>query len=149
MVLELRQFSFIWDWPEIQKSEIPSPNFCLISGDWGELEIPNLPRTSLMKCYWRLQNARVTAFAVFELLRENQQKGRGGTLKLPPTHIRFKYLAKFIKKRLCQSPFIQWSCRIKTCNFIKKRLRHKRFPVNFSKKSFLAKELHYRCSTGY
>ena len=27
---------------------------------------------SLMKCYWMLQNAKATAFTVFELLRENQ-----------------------------------------------------------------------------
>ena len=26
-----------------------------------------------MKCYWMLQNAKVTAFTVSELLRENQQ----------------------------------------------------------------------------
>ena len=36
---------------------------------------------SLMKCYWILQSARVTAFTASELLRENQQ---GGGLKLPP-----------------------------------------------------------------
>ena len=38
-----------------------------------------------------LQNASVAAFTVFELLRENQQGGKGG-LKLPllPTHIRVK-----------------------------------------------------------
>ena len=34
--------------------------FCPISEDWGELGIPNLARTSLIKCYWMLQNARVT-----------------------------------------------------------------------------------------
>ena len=72
LILELWQFSFIRDWPEIRKSEIPPSEFCPISGDWGELGIPNLARMSLIKCYWMLQNSRVTAFSVFELLGENQ-----------------------------------------------------------------------------
>ena len=33
-----------------------------------------------------LQNARVTAFNVFELLREDQQGGGGGEVKLPLPH---------------------------------------------------------------
>ena len=49
--------------------------FCPISEDWGELGIPNLPQTYLIKCYSILQNARVTPFTVSELLRENQQSG--------------------------------------------------------------------------
>ena len=51
--------------------EIPLPEFCPISGDSGELGIPNLAEMSLIKFYWMLQNARVTASIVFELLREN------------------------------------------------------------------------------
>ena len=54
--------------------------FCLISGDWGELKIPNLASMSLMNCYQILQNAKVTAFTVSELLMENQQE-----VKLPPS----------------------------------------------------------------
>ena len=34
LVLELWQFSFIRDWPEIRKSEIPPSEVCPISGDW-------------------------------------------------------------------------------------------------------------------
>ena len=64
LVLELWQFSFIRDWPEIQKSEISPSEFCP-TGDWGKLGILNLARMSLIKCYWMLQNARVTAFTVF------------------------------------------------------------------------------------
>ena len=60
------------DWPEIRKSEIPRSEFCPISGDWGELGISNLTRMSLIKCYWMLQNAMVTAFTIFELLRQNK-----------------------------------------------------------------------------
>ena len=80
LVLQLWQFSFIRDWPEIRKSEIPPSKFCSIPGNWGKLVIPNLARMSLLKCYWMLQNARVTAFTISELLRENQQG-----VKLPPS----------------------------------------------------------------
>ena len=80
LVLKLWQLSFIKDWSEIRKSEIPSSEFCQISGDWGESGIPYLVWVFLIKCYWMLQNASVTAFFVSELLRENQD-GRG---RLPP-----------------------------------------------------------------
>ena len=62
LVLKLWQFSFIRDWPEIKKSEIPSPEFFPTSGDWSELEIPNLARIFRTTCYWMMQNATVTAF---------------------------------------------------------------------------------------
>ena len=84
LVLELWQFSFIRDWTEIRKSEIPLSEFCPTSGDWSELWIPNLARMSLMQYYWMLQNARVRAFTVFELLRENQLGGGEVKLPLPP-----------------------------------------------------------------
>ena len=71
LVLELWQISFKKDWPEIRKSDISPSEFCTISGDWSKLGIPNLARIFLMKCYWMLQNARVTAYTVPELLREN------------------------------------------------------------------------------
>ena len=86
LVLELWPFLFLRDWPEIRKLEIPSSEFCPISGDW----IPNLAWAFLIKFYWMLQNARVTAFTVSELLKENQQGG-----KIPPhplTQIRVKIL---------------------------------------------------------
>ena len=63
--------------------EIPPSEFCPISGDWGELWIPNLARMSLIEFYWMLQNSRVTAFTAFEL-RENQLWGEGWVVKLPP-----------------------------------------------------------------
>ena len=74
LVLELWQFSFIRDWLEIRKSEIPPSEFCPKSGHWGESGIQNLAGMPPMKCYWMLQNARVTAFTVSELSRENQQR---------------------------------------------------------------------------
>ena len=88
LVLELWQFSFKKDWPEIRKSEIPLYEFCPISGGWGGLWIPNLARMSLTECYWMQQNSRVTAFTVFALLRENQRTGAGD--KTSPTQIRVK-----------------------------------------------------------
>ena len=78
LVLELWQFSFIRDWPEICKSEMPPSEFYTIPGKWSELEIPNLGSMFLMKCYWMPQNARVTAYTVSLVLRETQQGKRGG-----------------------------------------------------------------------
>ena len=51
IVLELWQFSFLRDRPEIRKPEILPSEFCPISGDWGKLWIPNLARMSLIECY--------------------------------------------------------------------------------------------------
>ena len=76
LVLELRQFLFVRDSPEIRKSEEPPSEFCPISGDWGEWRIPNLAWALFIKCYWILQNGRVVAFTVSELLRANQQWGK-------------------------------------------------------------------------
>ena len=51
LALELWQFSFIRDWPEIWKSEISPSEFCPISGDWSTLWIPILPQMCLIECY--------------------------------------------------------------------------------------------------
>ena len=59
LVLELWQFPFIRDWPEIWKSEITTSEFCPISGGWGKIGMPNLTGTFQIKCYWMLQNAKV------------------------------------------------------------------------------------------
>ena len=61
-------------------TEIPPSEFCPISKDWGQLLI----QMSLIKFYRMLQNFRVTAFTVSELLRENQQGYP------PPTQIAVK-----------------------------------------------------------
>ena len=86
LVLELWQFSFIKDWPEICKSEIHPSEFCPISRDWGELWIPNLARMSLIEYYWMLQNSMVTAFTIFELFSENNW-GDGGNYPLPSQYV--------------------------------------------------------------
>ena len=85
LIPELWQFSFIpykssnWKYPVRVL-----PNIWRL----GKSEIPNLARMSLIKYYWMLQNVRVTAFIVSELLRENQQPtwrgGGGGVVKLHP-----------------------------------------------------------------
>ena len=90
LVLELWKFSFIRELPEIRKSETPPSEFCPTNGDWDVLWIPNLAIMFLIECYWMLQNSTVTAFAVFELLREDQL-GEGKITPLP-TQIRVNKL---------------------------------------------------------
>ena len=74
--------SIIRDWPEIRKLEITLSEFFPISEDWSKLGTPNLARIFLMKSYRTLQIARVIAFTVSKLLRENQQ----GVGKIIPAH---------------------------------------------------------------
>ena len=92
LVLELWQFSFIRDWSEIRKSEIPPSDLCPISGDWGKLWVLNLARMSFIECYWMLQSSRVTTFTVLELLRENQLGGGRGLNSPQPTQVRVNVL---------------------------------------------------------
>ena len=54
----------------------------------------------LIKCYWILQNARVTAFTVSKLLREHQQ---GGKITLPPSQPRLELTSGSTKTHLIQS----------------------------------------------
>ena len=66
------QFLFIKDLPEIRKSEIPPSEF--LRNIWGLGQIrdtkfgTNVSNEKLLNA----ANARVTAFTIFELLRENQ-----------------------------------------------------------------------------
>ena len=83
MVQELWQFVFIRDWPKIQKLEISPSEFCPISGDWGEKRIPNLSRTSLIRSYWMLQNARGCSFYRFWVIKGKPTGGGEGRVKLP------------------------------------------------------------------
>ena len=95
--LELWQFSFIRNWPEIRKLEIAPSEFFPISGDWSKFSIQNLAQMSLIKCYWMLQTFRVTAFTVCELLSDNQLWGWGRITPAPPPHtlIRVKGFYEF------------------------------------------------------
>ena len=97
LVLELRQSSFIRDWPEIQKSEIPS-EFCYIPGDSRKLEILNLVQTSLIKSYWMQQNVRVATFTISKLFRKNQQGKFTPPLRLVlKRNLKFTNFLKFHK----------------------------------------------------
>ena len=98
LVLELWEFSFIRDWPEIWKSEIPPSEFCPISGDWGELRILHLAWMSLIQFYWMLKSSRVTAFTALELLREIQLGGKITPPPPPHTHTPRLGLKAFLHK---------------------------------------------------
>ena len=98
LVPELWKFSFKTNWPEIWKSEIPPPEFCPISGDWGELLTRNLEWMFLKEWSWTLQNTRVTAFTVSGLWRENQQWKREENYPPIPTQIRVKMLRSNINE---------------------------------------------------
>ena len=65
----------------------------VLPNTWGELEIPNLARMFVIKCYWMLQITSVATFIVSEVLRENQQ---GDKLPPLPTQIRVKIAIKLI-----------------------------------------------------
>ena len=108
LVLELWQFLIIKDWPEMWKMEIRLSEFCPISGDWGKSGIRNLVQMSLIKCCWILQNSRVTAFTISELLTENLN-GEGERVKLPPP----------IQIRVIQSLSLYSSCFVLFCFFFK------------------------------
>ena len=73
LALGLWEFPFISDWPEIRKQELPPPDFCPMSGDCGELEMPNSARLSLIKFCWMLQHDRVTPFLSY--LRKTNKIG--------------------------------------------------------------------------
>ena len=60
---------------------------------------------SLIKCYWMLQNARVTAFTISELLREKQME----KIKLlPPPRLMALTLSRNLNP-LCKRTFIKKS----------------------------------------
>ena len=94
LVLEIWQFFYkrLNRNPELET--LPS-EFCPISGDWGKLQISNLAQISLIKSYGILQNIRVTAFAVSELLRGNKQ-GEG---EKPLTHTPRLGLSLHLRKK--------------------------------------------------
>ena len=83
LVLEIWQFSFIRDWPEIRKSEIPAWTFPSIWRlGWVMDTIFGMNVTECCK------NARVKSFTISGLLKENTQVGMGGGgLKLLPPRL--------------------------------------------------------------
>ena len=75
------------------KFHIKTSYFCSIFGDWDELWIKNLARMSLTECYWTLQNFRITAFTLFELLRENQLRSK---ITPSPNHPVVHHLVRYL-----------------------------------------------------
>ena len=75
VVLELWQFSFLRNWPEIQKLEILPSEIWSIFENWGELRIQNFVQMFLMKFYWMLQSVGLTTFIFSKSLRKKQQGG--------------------------------------------------------------------------
>ena len=55
-----------------------------LSVDWSELGVPNVEGTSVIKCYWMLQNARVTFFTCFWVIKWKPPRGMV-KLHLPST----------------------------------------------------------------
>ena len=79
LVLELWQFFFIRDSSEIWKSDIPRSEVCPISGDSGELGIPNLAQMSLIKCYWWLNLAICQSYSFYHFwFIKGKPTGQGG-----------------------------------------------------------------------
>ena len=77
LVLELRQFLFIRDRPEIRKSEITPSVLCPISEDWGELRIPNLVRMCPMKSYlMHAATCQVYSFYCFRVIKGKPSEGK-------------------------------------------------------------------------
>ena len=134
LVLELWQFLFIRDSPEIWKSEKTLSEFCPISRDGPEWRILNLARTSLISCYRILQNARVTVFTVSEVLSGNQQ-GSKITTPLSCTQIKTLYLWHFVTK--CCSYFITKCDRILLQNASGFLLQNATFITNCDSTDFL------------
>ena len=76
IALELQQFSFIRDWPEIRKSEIFALRFAQYLGSGvTKLGILNLKRMSLIKCCWMLQECCERPIRVLLLFQKNFSVG--------------------------------------------------------------------------
>ena len=58
-----------------RNSEIGNTPVCVLPNIWrlGQVRELHFARIFLIKCYWMLQNVRVLAFTVSDLLMENQQ----------------------------------------------------------------------------
>ena len=78
LVLELWQLSFIRDWPEIRKSEIPQSE----TGRQGRAMDTKFGTSVSNRMLLNAAKFQGTALTVFELSRENQLGGGG--VKLPP-----------------------------------------------------------------
>ena len=91
LVLELWQFSFIRDWPEIRKSEIPPSEFCPISGDWSKLGIPKFGINVSSEMLLNAAKCQGYSFYCFWVIKGKPTAGEGkGDYPPSPTQIRVK-----------------------------------------------------------
>ena len=104
LVLELWQFSFIKDWPEIRKSEIAPSEFWIIFGDWDELRIPNLARMSIIKL---LNAAKCQRHSFHRCWVIKGKPTKRGGVKLPPSRLGLRTCHASKKFELSSSLFPQ------------------------------------------
>ena len=69
LVLELWQFLFIRDWLEIQKLEMLPSEFSPITGDWGNLGIPNLTQMKNVSNKKLLKAAKCQSYYYVKTIR--------------------------------------------------------------------------------
>ena len=81
LVLEIWQFSFIRDWPEIGKSEIHPSEFFPILCDWGELGIPNLAQIFLINV---TECCKIPQLQLLSFLRYYGKTNMGGKISPHP-----------------------------------------------------------------
>ena len=92
-----------------RSSEIGNTPVSVLPNIWrlGQKRIWNLARTFLIKCYWILRNARLTAFTVSNLLKKNQQWGKNYP-PIPRIKVkRFWYLQEYC---ICPSLIVIYLC---------------------------------------
>ena len=92
LVLELWQFLFIRDWPEIRKSERPLSEFCPIPGEWCKLPYAAKCQVYSFYCFWVIKG-----------------KPTGGGIKKlpPPTRLGLTYVNLRCSKA---SEAAMWRC---------------------------------------
>ena len=84
MVLELWQFPFIRDWPEIQKSDIPLPEFCPIPGDWWKIRNTKFGTNVSNKMLLNPAKYQGYSFYRFWVIKEKPTTRAGVKLPHPP-----------------------------------------------------------------
>ena len=93
LVLELWQFSFIKDWPKIQKSKISSSEFCPRSRDWGTKFGTNISNKMLLSA----AKYQGYCFYHFWAIKGKPTERR---VKSPPTHTQIRLHKSATKSKI-------------------------------------------------
>ena len=104
LVLELWQFSFIRDWPEMRKLEIPSSEIWPISGDRGKLGILDCGQMSLTKCQNVTECFKMPVLQLYHFWVIKRKTTVGRVKLLPPPRLGLTF---FTKTRNFQSMSIE------------------------------------------